>query len=222
MYRTQGALSKPRSTHRLDAATGGLLVVAKTHASESKMNQWFESKKCQKRYRAIVFGNLTLNEHDYTTLSPEDEVDMEKYHGFGTINVPVGNKPALTRYKIIQVTSCNYRDNDTQGFVTTVDLWPITGRRHQLRKHLQMIGYPIWGDIRYGPYVRSDKNSIRDIVTHAETSSHWYYHTRMCLFAVHINFPHPMIDGKHVDVEIEEPVFFHDVRQWLHQTNIGL
>ena len=110
--------------HRLDAPTGGLLVCAETYSAGVDINAAFRTRLVHKRYRAIVPG----------TLEPPA----------GKIDVPLSGKASLTEYKTVCVTPSRQ-----YGTVTTVDLWPVTGRMHQLRRHLTELGCPILGDRRY-------------------------------------------------------------------------
>lgn len=116
-------LRVPRHAHRLDEATGGLLLVAKTRPALQALSMAFELKRTRKRYAAIVKGELL---------------------GSGSIDAPVDGKPALTTYRAVGVTP-----SASFGALTTVHLWPETGRRHQLRKHMALHGHPILGDRRY-------------------------------------------------------------------------
>jgi len=100
-------LSKPRITHRLDSATGGLLVVAKSYSAERIIKEYFATKQCQKRYRAIVFGKLVENQHDYCELD-EGGSDVGKGVGNGVIHAALGGKDSITRYKIVSYTPCNH------------------------------------------------------------------------------------------------------------------
>jgi 23S rRNA pseudouridine1911/1915/1917 synthase len=152
-------LSKPRPVHRLDAATGGLLVVAKTRTAEVGLKQSFADRTCRKRYKALLVGKLEPST--------------------GECRVPMGGKEAHTKYEVNKyVRSADPLAKD--GWITVVDLYPITGRRHQLRKHMKALRHPIWGDVRYGQF--SVPRSI--------DSEHPY--SRLCLWAIEINFPHPV------------------------------
>lgn len=103
-------LSKPRIAHRLDADTGGLLVIAKTSLAEKRIKKSFEHKKCRKRYRAIVFGKLELNNHAYTEMDKKDNIieSKDEEQELGIINAPLSGKESLTRYKIVTHTKCNH------------------------------------------------------------------------------------------------------------------
>jgi 23S rRNA pseudouridine1911/1915/1917 synthase len=163
-------LTKPRPAHRLDSATGGLLVLAKTRLAESKLKQSFAERNCQKNYLALVHGKMTL-------------VDGEED---GTVNATVQNKPSETKYRIVRHCRSSISKD---GWLTVVDLRPLTGRKHQLRKHMKVIGHPIWGDHRYG-----GKNL--DVTIHTQS--------RLCLWAMQITIPHP-VTGEEKTMQAPHP-----------------
>lgn len=113
----------PQPVHRLDYATSGLLLIGKTVSSITKLNQLFEHKKIQKTYHAVCVGNM--NEE-------------------GVIDVDIDEKKALTHYKVLQ-SSSSVKFNK----LNLVELYPKTGRKHQLRKHLLFLKNPILGDQLY-------------------------------------------------------------------------
>ena len=163
------ALKKPVPTHRLDAATGGLLVIAKTKVCESKLKSSFAGRSCQKRYLALALGRISKLE--------------------GTIEVPVSGKPAVTHYRVLNYTRSV--DKMANGWVTTVELHPVTGRKHQLRRHLKHLGHPIWGDKRYAPYGKTNETAMNHVDAIHLTSVEHDSHSRLCLWAMEISFPHP-------------------------------
>lgn len=113
----------PQPAHRLDFATTGALTVGKTRKALHKLNMAFEKQQIKKVYYAICIGHL-----------PE----------YGTIDVAIDGKDAKTYYRAIEsVNSPRF------GQLQLVQLLPITGRRHQLRKHLFAMGSPILGDPIY-------------------------------------------------------------------------
>ncbi len=121
---TADALKWPLPVHRLDYPTSGLLLVAKTKLARIELGNQFENRQVKKNYRAIVVGQ------------PPDE---------GVIDNQIENQEAITEYKLIKVTpSLKVKQ------ISLVDLFPLTGRTHQLRRHMAEIGHPILGDRKYG------------------------------------------------------------------------
>ncbi|RMG81573.1 MAG: RluA family pseudouridine synthase, partial [Bacteroidetes bacterium] len=119
------ALKKMLPVHRLDAPTCGLLLVAKTISARINLGQAFENQTVKKRYRAVTIGEMPAS---------------------GVLDSPIDGKPARTRFE--RVSAVRSLKN---GWLSTVDLFPETGRTHQLRIHLAQAGYPILGDKLYGP-----------------------------------------------------------------------
>ena len=96
------------------------MICSKTRKDEVTIKQLFFHRQVKKRYRAMVSGRLEP--------------------ATGIIDAPVKGKVSKTRYSVVQ-----YTDSIRNGTITTVDLFPITGRQHQLRKHLLSVGHPILG-----------------------------------------------------------------------------
>jgi 23S rRNA-/tRNA-specific pseudouridylate synthase len=183
-------LRKPVPVHRLDAATGGLLVIAKTKEAERHLKLSFETRKCQKRYRALLLGRLVVEPQSLSQLGLEE----------GVVDHTVDSKPAKSRYRVIRHYPSVY---GTDGWVTVVDLFPETGRRHQLRKHMKLLGHPIVGDKRYGGIAQSIRSramqepggqgqhgdvSLDDAeAPHLDTLM-----SRLCLWAMELTLPHPV------------------------------
>ena len=114
---------RPTPIHRLDYPTSGLVLTGKTSTSIRALYKLFEDKKIQKTYYAITIGKM----------NPK-----------GTIELALEEKEAITHYKIKETVISERFD-----FLNLVKLEPVTGRRHQLRKHLFSINNPILGDKDY-------------------------------------------------------------------------
>ena len=116
-------LRRPQSVHRLDTLTGGVVVVAKTLPALRAMTESFSRREVDKRYLAISAGRLV---------------------GKGDIVSRIGGLEAHSRYRVLQ--------NDVSksyGTISSVEVQLFTGRTHQIRRHLDGLGYPIVGDPRY-------------------------------------------------------------------------
>ena len=118
-------LNFPKPVHRLDNPTSGILLVAKTKSAQINLHNQFEEKNIQKEYHAVVAGKL-----------PES----------GIINSDVNKQAALTEFKTINQVQALQNE-----YLTLVQLFPKTGRTHQLRIHLSELGFPIVGDKLYAP-----------------------------------------------------------------------
>ena len=122
--------------HRLDRATGGVMICAKTPQALAWLQKQFSERKVKKMYVALVMGELK---------TPEAIIDMPIERNPKkpqTFRVGSNGKPATTHYKVIKA-------NPTYSLL---ELRPATGRTHQLRVHLHQIGHPIVGDTFYaGP-----------------------------------------------------------------------
>ncbi|MDR1907607.1 MAG: RluA family pseudouridine synthase [Holosporales bacterium] len=125
-----------RLVHRIDRATSGLLIVAKTLSVAVFLTRMFREHKIKKCYRAIVYGKLVPDVGQITLpISP---------HGSSPSLMAVdrnSGKPSITNYKVLHYNA--------EGNWSDVELMPMTGRKHQLRVHMSAIGHPIAGDDKY-------------------------------------------------------------------------
>jgi len=119
------AQTHPYPIHRLDYGTSGVLLIGKTSQSIRTLSQLFVNKAILKTYYAITIG------------------EMDKANG--TIETTEDHRKSISQY---QVVSSLYSKRFKA--LNLVRLSPITGRTHQLRKHMAHIGHPILGDQDYG------------------------------------------------------------------------
>ena len=123
--------------HRIDKDTSGLLAVAKNDESQLKLAKQFFDHSIDRRYNAIVWGDM-----------PEDEGTVESFIGrdpgdrlrFRSVEDEDHGKRAVTHWKVLE----------RFGFVTLVECKLETGRTHQIRVHMSQLGHPIFNDERYG------------------------------------------------------------------------
>jgi len=136
-------VARPGIVHRLDKDTSGVLIIAKNQNTHKFLKNQFQERAIKKTYRAFVYGNIKNDE--------------------GLINEPIGRHPknfkqwlagdtargtlreAVTQYRVIERGKV-----DGESF-TYVELYPKTGRTHQLRVHLKSINNPIVCDSLYAP-----------------------------------------------------------------------
>lgn len=122
--------------HRLDRPVGGIMVFAKTSKAAKRLNEQIKNKLFKKTYLVLLDGILnnkegTLEDYLYKDNNGVSSVVDKNYNG---------GKLSILNYEVI-----DYIDNKT---VVKVNL--ITGRHHQIRLQFSNIGYPIYGDQRYG------------------------------------------------------------------------
>jgi len=119
--------TKPYSVHRLDKDTSGVFIMAKTRESAQLLTSLFRLRKVHKTYLAICHGELNKDSGEWND-------DLIRYDG---------------DKKIIEKAKTIYKVLDKNSEASLVELKPITGRKHQLRKQLYALGQPIFGDIKY-------------------------------------------------------------------------
>jgi 23S rRNA pseudouridine1911/1915/1917 synthase len=120
--------------HRLDRATSGVMICAKTPEALSWLQKQFSQRRVKKTYMAVIAGSLRPVE---AVIDMPIERNPKKPQ---TFRVGSNGKPAVTQYKTLQ-------SNDKESLL---ELKPETGRTHQLRVHLANLGHPILGDTLYG------------------------------------------------------------------------
>ena len=119
--------TKPYSVHRLDKDTSGVFIMAKKRESAQLLTSLFRLRKVHKTYLAICHGELNTDSGEWND-------DLIRYEG---------------DKKIIEKAKTIYNVLDKNSEASLVELKPITGRKHQLRKQLYALGQPIFGDIKY-------------------------------------------------------------------------
>jgi len=176
---------RPGIVHRLDKNTTGVMLVAKTDEAHWRLSLQFERRTVQKTYLAIVHGCPHLDGDTIDAPIGVHPVVREKFAVMVRENKIDVAKHAVTHYEVAE----RYK-----GYAL-VQLFPKTGRTHQLRVHMSHIGHPIVGDTMYGGRVISEfdltgTGSVEPLFAH------------QALHAWRIAFRHPIHERP---MEIEAP-----------------
>ncbi|HCH03058.1 MAG TPA: 23S rRNA pseudouridine(1911/1915/1917) synthase RluD [Vibrio sp.] len=154
--------------HRLDKDTTGLMVVAKTVQTQTRLVRALQKRRITREYEAIILGNMTAG---------------------GMVEKPIGRhsskrtlmavnelgKPAVTHYRVAE----HFRVH------TRIRLRLETGRTHQIRVHMSYIQHPLLGDIAYGGRARIPKGASPELTNMIRSFD------RQALHAVMLKFVHP-------------------------------
>ena len=163
--------------HRLDQATSGLVLMARTPDVQRRLGRAFELRQVRKRYQAVVTGHMVAPENGaWAEINLPIAADWER-RPLRVID-PVHGKPSLTRWRVLA--------HDDATHTTRIELEPITGRTHQLRVHLAAVGHAILGDALYG-----------DACTRTQSP-------RLLLHATWLAFEHPGT-GQNIEFSLPAP-----------------
>ena len=135
---------KPYSVHRLDKETSGVFIMAKNRETAQLLTSLFRLRKVHKTYLAICSGELEKNTGEWND-------DLIRYDN---------------GKKIIERAKTTFRVLDKNSYATLVEMKPITGRKHQLRKQLFNIGHSIFGDKKYRS-LSSSKGTNKNLMLHS-------------------------------------------------------
>lgn len=152
--------------HRLDAATSGLIVIAKDANTFVLLQKEFETKKVIKKYLALSYGAIKdAKVGDVISVDAPIGRNPRNRQKFAIVK---GAKDAQTNFKVLKIFD---------GFML-FECMPLTGRTHQIRVHLAALNRPVIGDILYSGKNRIKKNKE--------------LFPRMFLHAYYLSFVHPM------------------------------
>jgi 23S rRNA pseudouridine1911/1915/1917 synthase len=195
---------RPGLIHRIDKDTTGLLVIGKTEEVLSHLGKQFFEHTIERRYTALVWGEIAEDSGTITGFLARDPKDRRKSKHFDN---PEDGKIAITHYKVLE----------RFHFLTLVECQLETGRTHQIRAHFAHLGHPLFSDEMYGG---------RQIIKGANLPKFkQFIHNNFDLFprqALHarvLGFTHP-ISSERLCFEEELPKDFtellHRVRQYSH------
>ena len=178
--------------HRLDKGTSGILLFALSTELAAAVGKQFEAGSVDKTYRAIVRGHpplqgridhpLSRQRDDYEGLRASDDAQpaITDYRRLATVELPIAvERYPTSRYAYLELT-------------------PLTGRKHQLRRHLKHIAHPIIGDATYGKG------------RHNRMFAEHFGCQRLLLCCTHLAIDHPL-DGRRLQMETPPANDFADV-----------
>ena len=166
--------------HRLDRPVSGVMVFAKTSKAASRLSESIRNRKFDKTYYAVVKGIL------YEKEATLENYLVKKTNKMGNIAQVVfestkNAKKAKLKYYVVE-----------ENIMKNLSLLKIeleTGRFHQIRVQLSNIGHSIYGDRKYGSYIKYDRDDVP-----------------LALFAKKLKFPHPTKE-EIIDIEVDLPEY---------------
>ncbi len=174
---------RPGIVHRLDKDTSGLMIVAKTDDALEKLSLMIKDRKIDRIYNALVWG---IVRHEKGTIDAPIGRDINNRQKYIVTNL--NSKDAITHFKVLE------RYSDT----TLLELKLETGRTHQIRVHMNYIGYPVVNDPVY-----CNKKPLND--------------SGQMLFSKKLKFIHPYTN-KELSFEIDPPDEFLEILN-IHKIN---
>jgi 23S rRNA pseudouridine1911/1915/1917 synthase len=152
LFRNPAVANLPRAgiVHRLDKDTSGVMVAAKTEAAQFSLVRQLQARTMKRVYIALVRGPVTAD---------------------GRVDAPIGRHPhQRTRMAVLKDHAgaksavTHYRVLERFAYHTLLECRLETGRTHQIRVHMQSIGFPLEGDPVYGPAMTGIDPDVRDVI----------------------------------------------------------
>lgn len=156
--------------HRLDKETSGVLILAKNPESFAALQKQFKERSVKKNYIALVHGKLVPKEGEIRI--PVGRLPWNRKR-FGVVP---GGRESVTFYKLLGY----FRDEERKEFYSLVELYPQTGRTHQIRVHLKYLGHPIFADFLYAgrKTAKNDRKILARVFLHAARISFFHPKSR--------------------------------------------
>jgi 23S rRNA pseudouridine1911/1915/1917 synthase len=143
-----GGPLRPGVVHRLDRDTSGVMVIALSDRAYYELTSQFRERTINRRYKALVYGNLKEDEGEITLRIGRSPSDRKKMSTRGKTG-----KEARTKWRVLK----------RFGSSTLIEVKLGTGRTHQIRVHFASIGHPVLGDRTYGKKVELEVSTQKKI-----------------------------------------------------------
>ena len=180
-------LARPGIVHRLDKDTSGILVVAKDNKTHINLAKQFKQHTIKRVYIGVVAGRMEYDE--------------------GIIDAPISRSP-FNRKKMAVLSSFSrgattqYRVIKRSEKISVLEIYPQTGRTHQIRVHLASIGHHVFGDPDYGGREKRLKGFSPEV--RIQSAAYLKRVTRQALHASRLVFDHP-VTVKRLSYEAQLP-----------------
>ncbi len=178
---------RPRLVHRLDRDTTGVLLVAKHRDAAAKLGRIFQTRSAAKTYWALVKG---------VPRPPQGKIEAPLVKASGPEGDRVRKAGPGEQAEAMHATTHYSVIDRVASKAAWVSLKPVTGRQHQLRAHMALIGYPIVGDNKYG----GDRSALAEQIE-----------DKLHLHARRLVLPHPYTGGK---IDVTAPLPEHMQKTW--------
>lgn len=215
---------RPGVVHRLDRETSGVLLLARNEAACEELKRQFRAREVEKTYRALVFGEPRFDSewiegylgrskqgsdrvsivHPEREAQEREEPERIGDEEEGDAEAPAEGEPAPRRPVRARFASTYYETRARFRGFAQLDVFPKTGRRHQVRVHLASIGHPLVGERVYVPRRRQ----LPSLPADAPRME------RQALHAARLAFVHPA-RGERLELEAELPADIAALLDWL-------
>lgn len=164
--------SRSGIVHRLDKETSGIILVAKDNMSFNALKNQFKESRVEKTYIALAHGKIPTPEGEINVPVGRLPYDRKKF------GIVPGGREARTFFKVLDYKTL--AAGKEKEILTLLELYPKTGRTHQIRVHLRYLGFPIFSDSLYAgrKNIKLDRKLL----------------SRHFLHAMKIKFNHPKTD----------------------------